>query len=227
LASEFHEYVSQLPFGPLAVLALFLAALLEYVFPPFPGDVVVLTGAFLVGAAHWDPLAVLLSINAGTVVGILADYGFGRFVARRDARWRARWRVWARVGRALDAVLPLFARHPNFYLVINRFLPSVRALFFVAAGMVRVPLVAVLLLGVLSGFAWTGLLFLVGWWIGEDWDRLASAFARYQFATWTLVAVVVAVVVLRLWRRTRTGRRTVVAGGEPERAERDERAESS
>src|SRR5690606_32687621 len=133
------EFLANLPMGPLAISLLVGAALLEYIFPPFPGDTAVLAGAFLVATADWSPFAVLLAVNVGSICGLLLDYYFGLYVRHHDASWRVRSKFWLRISDSINKVLPLFEKHPSFYLVINRFLPSVRAFFFVAAGMAEVP----------------------------------------------------------------------------------------
>lgn len=198
------EYLTDLPMGPAAMLILVLASMFEYVFPPFPGDTVILMGAFLVGAANWDPISVLLTVNLGSLLGIYADYRFGVYVRRHDRSWRERSKLWNRTARAVDQILPLFERHPNYYLVLNRFLPSVRALFFVAAGMADVPLWRVLVFGGASAFCWCLLVFSVGWWLGHDWEALLNFFANYQRVAW--LVVVIGMVVLTVWlvRRSNT-----------------------
>lgn len=194
------EFLTNIPMGPMAIAILVAAALLEYIFPPFPGDTAVLAGAFLVATADWDPLIVILAVNAGSLVGIVIDYEFGGYVRHHDLCWRKRFRIWDRVGSSIDQVMPMFERRPWLYLVINRFLPSVRAFFFIAAGMAEVPRWKVLLLGGVSAFLWCLLLFSVGWWIGNDWERLVSIFTTYQRLVWLIIAIVVIFIARRIWK---------------------------
>lgn len=200
-----HEYLINMPMGPLAVVLLVGAAMLEYVFPPFPGDTAVLAGAFLVATANWNPLAVVLAVNAGSIGGLMMDYYFGLYVRHHDARWRERSPKWRKLSDSIHKVMPLFEKHPEFYLVINRFLPSVRAFFFVAAGMAEVPLWKVVALGGVSAVVWCLLLFGVGWWVGNDWDRLVAVFSSYQKLAWVVVAVVVIFLVRKLIRNANGG----------------------
>src|SRR4030042_1435074 len=63
--------------GELAPLILFVATLVEYVFPPFPGDLIVVLGAWYAveGAISW-PVA-LVSVTLGAVAGAWIDYRIG------------------------------------------------------------------------------------------------------------------------------------------------------
>lgn len=183
-------WLSELPMTPVALLLVMAAALLEYVFPPFPGDTVVLFAAFLAGSAdtNWEPLPVWLAVSVGNLLGMAVDYEFGRWMSRHDHEWRQRWRWWARAGSALDRLLPHFQRQATYFLLCNRFLPSVRALLFVAAGMTNVPRWRVLLLGGISALAWSLLLFVVGLWLGRDWPALLEFIQNYNRGAWVVLS---------------------------------------
>src|SRR5687768_13833195 len=72
--------------GPLGYLALFLASLIEYVFPPFPGDTVVLLGGVFAARGQRPWFWVLLVVTAGSVVGSAIDYFIGQRLSRRFER---------------------------------------------------------------------------------------------------------------------------------------------
>jgi len=179
-----------------------LAAALEYVVPPVPGDLVVLFGAFLVGAKGWSPALVVTAVTLGSALGMSADYAFGRWVSRHDAEWRARYPRWRRFGRLLDRVHAVFARWGTIYIALNRFLPAVRAAFFVAAGIARLRYWKVLVWGVVSALLWNAFLFAVGLAVGHNREAVFGFFDAYAYAAWGVLAVVVvAWLVRRAWRR--------------------------
>ena len=195
------DFLTGLQLGPLALALLFCAAGIEYVFPPFPGDSITLFGAVLVGAGGWPAAPVYAAITAGSILGMAIDHRFGRFVASRDQHWRGRSGWWRKVGVQLDRTLPVFARRPTAYLICNRFLPSIRALFFVAAGMVGVPLWRTLLFGALSALAWNALTFGLGAPVGSNWQVLLGWLKTYNAIAWVAVIPGVAFFLWRLRRR--------------------------
>src|SRR5688572_30690893 len=81
MVEQFDSWVQSVGYAGLLVLG--LAALIEYVFPPFPGDsILVLGGIYAVrGEKPW--LLVLAAVTLGSVLGSAIDYGFGRLIARR------------------------------------------------------------------------------------------------------------------------------------------------
>jgi membrane protein DedA with SNARE-associated domain len=181
-----------------------LSACIEYVFPPFPGDTVVVFGAFLVARRGWSATAVMGVVLLGSAVGCMVDYGAGRWLGRSQTRWTSGWR--ARARPRIDSLVARFERHGALYIVVNRFLPSLRALFFVAAGMARLPAWKVLAYGLVSALLWNTLLLGVGMSVGHEWpERL---FEAYGAAAWTVILVAAAIVTAR-WayrRRHASGR---------------------
>lgn len=175
------------------------SAFLEYVFPPFPGDLVAVYGAFLVARRGWSAGRVLGVLMIGSALGCMVGYGVGRWLARSEQRWSGRL---ARVRPQLDRLVERFARHGALYLVINRFLPSVRALFFVAAGLARLPFWKMLVFGLASALAWNALLFAIGATAGAEWSRAERIFATYGLLAWSVVAAVAALLLARwAWKR--------------------------
>jgi membrane protein DedA with SNARE-associated domain len=184
--------------GPLGLCVLGFCAFIEYVFPPFPGDLVTVFGAFLVTRRGWSAPGVLGAVLAGSAVGCVVGYLAGRLLARTEGRWAA-GRL-ARFRPPIDRLVERFARHGSWYIAINRFLPSVRALFFVAAGMARLAPWKVFALGMLSAILWNAALFALGATAGHEWSRVERIFVTYGQIAWGLLAIIVVFLLVR-WRR--------------------------
>lgn len=178
--------------GPIAYLVLGASATLEYVFPPFPGDTITLFGTFLAATAGYSVALVYLAITGGSVLGGMLAWAFGRSLGRRRERWPALFR---RPGfeRAVDRVLARFERHGAVYLALNRFVPALRAFFFIAAGISGMRPGPVAFYGALSAAAWNALLLAVGWSVGANWARLSQMSERYAYAMVAIFAVALVV----------------------------------
>jgi membrane-associated protein len=77
------------------------------------------------------------------------------------------------------------------YLVVNRFLPALRAFFFVGAGMSRMNVGPVIVFGGISAALWNALLMGIGYAVGNNWDVLRDLAERYAVATLILVVITV------------------------------------
>ncbi len=195
-----------------APLVLLFASFIEYVFPPFPGDTVVLLGAWYAvqGVLSW-PMT-FAAVTGGAMAGAFVDYqigarlgrGLDRTAARRGpltaerlARFEAGYRRWGAL-----------------FLVANRFLPGLRAFLFVAAGAAGIPLGKVLLYGGVSAALWNGLLLFAGAVLARNLPDLGALFARYTTAAWIVLAAIALLLAARaIWRARRGSRKR--GGHEP------------
>lgn len=175
------------------------AATTEYVFPPFPGDFVTVLAAVLVTAASWSALGVLSALMVGSMIGAALTFELG-------LRWGA-GRKPPEEPAVLDRLVARFRRHGAVYLVLNRFVPGVRSLFFVAAGLAGMRRGPVLLFAGISALLWNLALFGVGAAVGANLDALERWVRTYTVASIAvLVAAITGWLVFSWWRRRRRAR---------------------
>lgn len=188
--------------GMAGLLVLGLAAMMEYLVPPFPGDTITLLGGvYAVRGDHPWPL-VFLIVTVGSVSGAAINYWFGTWLARRfEAHPNTSYLGFTHA--KLEVVQARMRRSGPWLLLVNRFLPAVRGVIFIAAGAARIPRRNALLLGAVSAMAHNALVLMVGRAVGGNLERLEALVSRYQMAVVVLVVVaVLAVVVRALARRT-------------------------
>jgi membrane-associated protein len=189
--------------GPAAPLLLFLAAFIEYVFPPFPGDLLVVLGAWYAthGELSWP--VTFVAVTLGAVLGAAVDWRVGRWLGARIGERAAAGRLDRERVLRFEAA---YRRWGGLLLVANRFLPGVRAFFFVAAGASGIPLWEVLLFGGLSAALWNGLLLAAGAYAARNLEELVGLVERYNTAALALLGVAVLVAALWWWRSRRAKR---------------------
>jgi len=187
------EFLHTLEHGPeyWAYALVVAAAAIEYIFPPVPGDTVALFAVALAVRAQLSWVLVYLSMTLGALLGGLAAWGFGLWLANHEESWPSFLKT-PGATRALDAVRRGYEQHGAMYLVVNRFLPALRAFFFVGAGMSRMNVGPVIVFGGISAALWNALLMGVGYAVGNNWDVLRDLAERYAIAT--LILVVIAVI---------------------------------
>ncbi|NOY94095.1 MAG: DedA family protein [Deltaproteobacteria bacterium] len=178
--------------GPLVYLVLGLAAATEYVLPPMPGDSVSLLGIFLAATAGYSAWLVLGSLTLGSIVGSLLAWGFGRWLDGRRERW-PRFMRHERVAPSIARVQASFERHGPAYLAVNRFLPGLRAFFFVAAGLSGMRPLPVAFWGGVSALVWNSLLLGLGYLVGRNFALLERIVHGYGWGA--LVAALIAALV--------------------------------
>lgn len=217
LAAALAETVSRT--GDFAPFILFFATFVEYVFPPFPGDLLVVLGAWysVEGTLSWP--VTFVSVTAGAVAGAWVDYRIGQALGRRlDARAARRSPISAARLARFEAS---YRRWGAWLLVGNRFMPGLRAFVFLAAGASGIPVRRVMLLGGLSAALWNVFLLGAGALVAHNVEELVAVVERYTRAAWlALVAIALVAWAVAIWKargRARAARRAPVDQARPER----------
>jgi membrane protein DedA with SNARE-associated domain len=191
--------------GPAAPAILFLGSLVEYVFPPFPGDTLVVLGAWYAVRGDISWAMAFGATTAGAMAGAWIDYRVG--VALGAAVERDAGRRGLLTLENVRRVEAGYARFGAWFLLANRFLPGIRAFLFVAAGAARLPLRRVLLWGGISAAAWNALLLLVGAYLVSNLDEFLGWLERYTAVAWVAMGGVAVAIALVLALRARRRRR--------------------
>ena len=195
------EFLHTLEYGPQhwAYGLIVAASAVEYVFPPLPGDTVVLFAVVLAARAQLNWALVYALMTLGAIGGGLAAWAFGLWLADHEDHW-PRFLKRPAATRALDAVRRGYAQHGAMYLAVNRFLPALRAFFFLGAGLSRMGAWSVIVFGGLSAAVWNALLLGAGYAVGHNWEAMRDILERYTVATLVIVVVAgVAIVGRFLW----------------------------
>jgi len=211
----------------LSVAILFAGAAIEYLFPPFPGDTVTLAGAVLVTGYDWSLPLVFGATTAGSLAGALVDFRAGVWWhRRRERRGKPATGARATAREQIDRLVRGFQRHGAVYLVINRFLPGVRAFFFIAAGLAGMRTGPVMFYAGLSAALWNALVIAAGMAIGANLDTLERVFRTWSTVAWATLGAAALFFLVR-WGvralRRRTAARRRGSGGEGPDGDAEER----
>lgn len=162
----------------------FLIAL-ENIFPPIPSEVILTFGGFLTTVSELEIWGVVLSATAGSVAGAVVLYSLGRWLD--PARWE-RW-LDGRPGKLLHLKKEDLRRARAWFLkrgrptvFFCRFIPIVRSLISVPAGMSRMDMGTFLLLTAGGTVLWNTVLVLLGAYFGASWKAATGALNAYSVA---------------------------------------------
>lgn len=175
----------------------FAAAFAEYLFPPFPGDVLAVS-ALLLGLRHGNALEVYTLLTAGAAAGCALTSALGRHLAKKSRRlqvWRKRLPLLARGEGAI-------ARNANWVLLSNRFIPGIRGVLFLAAGAAGVSWTRAVVLGTIAAALHNALLVALAQGLAlslQEIGRVQLVLALLVVLVWTVVFVT------PRWRRWRRG----------------------
>ena len=188
-------------------LALLVA--LENVFPPIPSEPILTLAGVLATQGRLSLALVLLSSTAGSVLGALVLFELGGRLGRvRLVRLVERLPL-VDVG-GLERAEAWFTRHGSSAVLLGRFVPVLRSLVSVPAGIERMPRGRFVLLTAIGSGAWNAAFIGIGYGLGSsvDLDVISRALDAVLVGTALVGAVV-------LVRRLLRHRRAAAAGQRP------------
>lgn len=161
--------------GEWSYVILFISSFVENIFPPFPGDSVVVLGAFFVGKQVLSFFPVYLSTVFGSTFGFYFYYLVGMKFGRRifqnpSGKWFSI--------KQLEKVEAWYDRYGYWIIATNRFLAGFRSVVALGAGIGKMEPHKVMALAFLSCAVWNGILIFGGIQIGKQWAKIVQ---YYQY----------------------------------------------
>lgn len=178
LASHLDAVAAIAPVWGLPLVFLFMTV--ESSFIPFPSEVVMLPAGFMAARGELGiasvPLALAAVLCAGTlgsVAGAYVNYGLARWLGLPFLRRHGR--KFFIKPEALDRACELFNRYGGATTFVCRLVPVVRQLISIPAGVARMSLGSFTFFTAAGSLVWSGVLALIGWWIGMRSAGMAYA----------------------------------------------------
>jgi len=186
--------------GPTLYLLLGLGAAIENVVPAVPADTFVALGGLLSALGTLDARWVFVATWTCNVASALAVYRLG--YAHGHAVFGTALGRFVLKPHQLERMAGFYARWGLPAIFFTRFLPGLRCVVPVFAGITRQRLLSVAVPVAAASAIWYGALVLLGRWAGQNLDLLGSLLGRLQGAL-GVVAVVVAALLGTWWWRSR------------------------
>ncbi len=183
----------------LAYVILGLSAFIENIFPPAPGDTVVVFGGFLVAQSDLSFTWVLISTTIGGVLGFMGlfyiGYHFGRdFIIKKN------WKLFNI--EHVNQANTWFVKYGYLVIIANRFLSGLRSIISITAGITKMDPKVVLVLSTISFIIWNGLLTYLGYVFGQNWQDIVQYIEKYsQIVFFIILGVIIFIVAKKLIQR--------------------------
>lgn len=173
---------------------------MENVVPPIPADTFVLLGSVLAAAGRASPRLVFAWTWLANILGALAIYALARRYGDRFFGTPAGH--WLLHPRQLEEIGRFYARWGWPAIFVSRFLPGLRAVIPVFAGVARVRFVTVFAPVAVASALWYGFLVWLGAAAGRNWEAIVMLLDRIGLVLLG-IALIMAALILRWWIRSR------------------------
>lgn len=185
-------------------LGLALLIMAENLFPPIPSEIILTFGGFMTTYTRMHIPGTVLSATVGSVGGALILYQTGRFLSpdRLDTLLSGRLGRILHLKKAdIQKAADWFDSRGNYTVFFCRFIPIVRSLISIPAGMSDMALGRFLWMTVAGSFLWNLVLICAGAAAGSSWQKAVEYFGSYTQAAKIVLGVGVLVGGVVLVRR--------------------------
>ena len=190
-------------------LGIMLLIALENVFPPIPSELILTFGGFMTSYTNINIWGVILFSTMGSLFGAIILYGAGRMFSRE------RLEGWldGRMGKILhfdkkdvNRTISRFEKWGNSAVFFCRFIPIVRSLISIPAGISKMDIPSFLVLTAMGSLLWNTALVYLGLFAGSSWEKIAGYMNLYSSVFLVLFAVSLLIMLLIFLRKRLTGK---------------------
>lgn len=155
-------------------LGIFLLKALENVFPPVPAEVVLTFGGFMTSYSDLTTTGIIIFSTLGSVTGASILYGIGLLIKpQKIENLIDKWGYLFRLKKEdFHKATAWFTKYGVWAIFFCRFIPVIRSLISIPAGMFRINFGIFLLLTGLGTFIWNITLVHVGSLVGDSWEKI-------------------------------------------------------
>jgi membrane protein DedA with SNARE-associated domain len=167
---------------------LYASCVTEGLFPPYPGDTVILLGGFFASLGKLDFFLVFLLSSAGSLTGAMILYYLGKKKGRRIFSKGKILNL-----RFLEKIEEWFRRYGDEIILASRFLTGVRSGVALIAGVGNVRTRIMVIYSLISIFLWNGIIIAGAVILGRNWQGLYRLLVVYNRIVLTLLGVAIIV----------------------------------
>ena len=183
-----------------------LLILVENVFPPIPSEVILTFGGFMTTKSELSIFGVVVASTIGSVGGAVILYWIGRILnVERLERIIEKWGKYLRLTkedvRKADA---WFDKYGPWTVFFCRFIPLIRSLISIPAGMSGMNQWLFLVLTTLGTLIWNSVLVLVGAKVGNNWHQIVNYMDVYSNIMYVVIAVSAVIFIIWFIKRKKT-----------------------
>lgn len=167
-------------------LGVFLLIAIENIFPPIPSEVVLLFSGFMTTYTELNVVIMIIASTLGSLVGAIVLYYVGKILNKE----RLKKIVSGKIGKILrlknediEKADKWFDTKGNKTVFFCRFIPIVRSLISIPAGMSEMPMLKFLIYTIIGSAIWNTVLIIAGNMVGENWVNILNIFEQYSHIT--------------------------------------------
>ena len=191
-------------FGYLGVAFLIM---IENLFPPIPSEVILTFGGFMTTTAELNSPLMIVAATIGAVVGAAILYGIGTLldVERLDKIVDKYGNILRITHADIHKADSWFDRYGFWTVFFCRFVPLIRSLISLPAGMANMNFGLFLLFTTVGTVIWNTVLIYLGAAVGSQWETIVHYMDIYSNVAYVILGIIgIAVIIWYIRKRKQT-----------------------
>lgn len=191
-------------------LGVFFLILIENVFPPIPSEIILLFSGFFSTYTNLSVFYMILASTLGSFLGAIILYYIGKIFNKE----RLKKIVNGRLGKILflkekdiDKADEWFDNKGNKSVFFCRFVPIVRSLISIPAGMSEMPMLKFIIYTVCGSMIWNTVLICLGYKLGDNWEYVLTILDKYQMVVIIILIIILGYVIIKFYRKKRKSKK--------------------
>ena len=185
---------------------IFFLIMIENLFPPIPSEVILTLGGFMTTKEKCTMtlFGVIIASTLGSLIGGIILYYLG-YILNKD---RLNKIINSKIGKVLrlkqsdiEKSEKSFDKNGNLTVLYCRFIPIVRSLISIPAGMNKMKLGIFIIYTTLGSLIWNTVLVTLGNLVGENYMMVANIFSKYSKFILIILIVVIIVKIIKKFRK--------------------------
>jgi membrane protein DedA with SNARE-associated domain len=183
---------------------LFILIVLESTMVPIPSLLVMPFAGYLASQGHFSLPVILIINSTAALLGSALSYWLGAAGGKPLLLKYGKY-VLVRP-KDIEKTEAFLAKHGRWTVVIARFLPVVRHIISIPAGIARMPLVPFFKQTFIGSTLWGGGLMILGYELGARWESIATKAKRVDLVIAALIVLVLVALGIRFVMKRRRER---------------------
>ncbi len=170
---------------------------IENIFPPIPSEIILTFGGFLTTFSDMGIWGVIIAATVGSLLGAIILYSVSCIlnIERLEGLFESKLGKMLRLKKEdVKKAEEWFSKHGTKAVLLCRFVPIVRSLISIPAGIAKMKLSIFLPLTIVGTLIWNIVLVYLGRFAGDTWGIVASYFDFYSMIALAFFGLVVLII---------------------------------
>ncbi|MDD6224632.1 MAG: DedA family protein [bacterium] len=181
-------------------IGIFFLIMIENIFPPIPSEIILTFGGFMTMSSSMTIVGVIIASTLGSLLGALILYYIGKLLNKETLIKivKSKYGKLLRVKpKDIESADKWFDEKGNITVLLCRFVPIVRSLISIPAGMSEMPMIRFLIYTVCGSLIWNTTLICVGAYAGDKKDMILNYIDKASYVV--LFLIVIAFIIFVVW----------------------------